>query len=57
MELEKDVSRGREEKKDWWGHGGKRGLRKSRKLQESCFSRGGRGRLTSAGDLARSRFL
>lgn len=27
MELEKDVSRKREEEKDWWGRGGKRGLR------------------------------
>lgn len=27
MELEKDVSRKREEKKDWWGCGGKRGVR------------------------------
>lgn len=27
MELEKDVSRKREEKKGWWGCGGKRGLR------------------------------
>lgn len=27
MKLEKDVSRKREEKKDWWGRGGKRGLR------------------------------
>lgn len=26
MELEKDVSRKREEKNDWWGCGGKRGV-------------------------------
>lgn len=36
MELEKDVSRGREEKKDWWGHGG-RGTQKEQEAAGVLF--------------------